>query len=117
MKYTPLFMLAALLWLTPVSADYLSDQKQMNTDIAAELKQTDYTPENPLILVNPYGISPLTALISFSTPTPSSVGITIQGKDAETTISHTFSTISEKHIIPVYGLYEGKNTVLLQVRE
>lgn len=117
MKYTLLVLLTAFFYITPVSADYLSDQKQMNADIAAELKQTDYTPENPLILVNPYGISPLTALISFSTPTPSSVGITIQGKDAETTISHTFSTISEKHIIPVYGLYEGKNTVLLQVRD
>lgn len=115
MKYTTLLLLTTLIWTAPVSADYISDQREMNANIAAELQQTGYTAEHPLILVNPYGISPLTALISFTTPTPSSVGITVAGKDADTTISHQFKTISQQHIIPVYGLYEGENKVTLHI--
>lgn len=107
---------SCLLCSIPVYADYIQEQKQMDIDIATELSQKEYLIENPLILVNPYGISPLTALISFRTELPSVIGITVQGKDEATTLHHQFQTKTTTHLIPVYGLYEGKNTVVLTER-
>ena len=100
----------------PVYADYIQEQKQMDADIASELSQKEYSIENPLVLVNPYGISPLTALISFRTKHPSVIGITVQGKDEATTLHHQFQTKTTTHLIPIYGLYEGNNTVILTER-
>lgn len=93
----------------------MADQKQMTADIQQALIEQKYTLDDPLILVNPYKISPLTALISFDTPVPATVKVTVVGKDKETTISHQFTEQTTHHIVPVYGLYEGKNTVKLQV--
>lgn len=63
-----------------------------------------YTLDNPNIILNPYGISPLTALIIFETDEDLPVTITVQGKDELSTYKNTFETTT-KHYIPVYGLY------------
>lgn len=64
----------------------------------------NYTLENPNIVLDPYGISPLTALIIFETETEEEVSITIQGKDENSTYTNKFQ--KEKiHYIPVLGLY------------
>ena len=107
---------SCILCSIPVYADYIQEQKQMDADIASELSQKEYSIENPLVLVNPYGISPLTALISFRTKRPSVIGITVQGKDEATTLHHQFQTKTTTHLIPIYGLYEGNNTVILTER-
>lgn len=74
-----------------------------------------YTAENPKIVLNPYDISPLSALLIFETKDLTSPTITITGKTQETTITNTF-TSAKKHLIPVYGLYpDTNNEVLLTV--
>lgn len=71
--------------------------------------------ENPRVILNPYEISPLTALVIFETKDVTSPTITIEGKDESTTITKTF-TPSKKHILPIYGLYANtNNTVTLTV--
>lgn len=117
MKHLIFALMCGTLLTHPVQADYMSDQTQMTADILSEIQQTKYSLDAPLILVNPYHISPLTALISFETDKPAQVGITIVGKDKETTIAHDFPEVTTKHQIPVYGLYEGDNTVILTVKE
>lgn len=90
------------------------------TQNALEKKFTSassYTSENPNVIVNPYGISPLTALVVFETKDLTTPTITIIGKDEQTTYRHTF-TPSKKHYLPVYGLYANtENTVILTVND
>ena len=79
------------------------------------LKDTTYTYQNPKIIVNPYGNSPLTALVIFETNDLTAPSVTIVGKDENTTFTNTF-TPSKKHILPIYGLYaDTENKVILKV--
>lgn len=63
-----------------------------------------YTLDNPNVILDPYGISPLTAIILFETSEDLPVTITIQGKDQNSTYTNTFDSAT-RHYIPVYGLY------------
>ena len=82
-----------------------------------EFQIEGYTLENPNVIVNPYGNSPLTAFVLFETEEKVGVTITIAGKDKNTTFTHTFEETTE-HYIPVYGLYAGtSNQVTLKAGE
>ena len=71
------------------------------------------TIDNPKIIVNPYEISPLTALIMFETKDLTAPTVTIVGKDENTTYKKTF-TPNKKHILPIYGLYpDTENEVII----
>lgn len=73
-----------------------------------------YTIENPNIILNPYGISPLTALILFETKEEQSVKITVLGKDENSTYTNIFDN-NTRHYIPVYGLYPNiTNNIILE---
>ena len=50
----------------------------------------NYTFDNPNIIIDPYGISPLTAMILFETETEEEVYIKIIGKDKNSTYENTF---------------------------
>jgi len=81
------------------------------------LKDTNYTVENPKVIINPYGISPLTALIVFETNDFTNPTVTIKGKDKNTTYTNTFKT-SNVHILPIYGLYpDTNNEIIITVNE
>lgn len=87
-----------------------------------EVKEKDfkikgYTIDNPNIIVNPYGNSPLTALILFETENRVEPTITIKGKDELSTFSHTFEK-SKKHYLPIYGLYANKeNEIIIEYND
>ena len=49
-----------------------------------------YTLDNPNVIVNPYGNSPLTALIMFTSSDYSKVDITIKGKNGDNDIYYSF---------------------------
>ena len=75
-------------------------------------EDNNYSIDNPKVIVNPYGISPLTALIVFKTNDLAAVDITIKGKNDDD-ITNTFIP-SKIHYIPVYGLYSDyENTVTI----
>ena len=63
-----------------------------------------YTLDNPNIILNPYGSSPLTALILFETPSSEEVIVMIKEKDESIKIQNKFKS-NTKHYIPIYGLY------------
>ena len=80
-----------------------------------EFQIEGYTIDNPNVIVNPYGNSPLTALVIFQTDEEVEVTVTIPGKDKNTTFTHTFEATRE-HYLPIYGLYAGKkNEITLKV--
>ena len=79
------------------------------------IKDTGYTYQNPKVIVNPYGNSPLTALVIFETNYLTAPSITVVGKDENTTFKNTFIP-NKTHILPIYGLYaDTTNKVILEV--
>ena len=72
-----------------------------------------YDIDNPNVIVNPYGNSPLTALVMFTSDNYSEVYITVKGK-YDNDINYTFAK-DKYHLIPIYGLYaDYDNTVIIR---
>ena len=71
-----------------------------------------YSLDNPNIIVNPYGNSPLTALVMFETGDYSEVNITIKSKDGNSDINYGFDK-DKYHMIPIYGLYPDYNNEII----
>lgn len=88
---------------TPIDKTISLVEKQNEKDYNTE----GYTIDNPNVVLNPYDISPLSALVLFETEQEETVKVTIKGKDALTTYTHTFEA-AEKHFLPIYGLYADK---------
>lgn len=83
--------------------------------IEANFEITGHTLDNPNIILNPYGNSPLTALIIFESETPGTPKITVEGIDELTTI-HGEGEFGTEHYVPVYGLYADKeNKVIIEL--
>ena len=96
-----------------IEEDILTTQENIENEYLADT--SSYTIDNPKVIVNPYGISPLTGLIIFETKDLTTPTVTIPGVDENSTITHTF-TPNKKHILPIYGLYPDKdNEVILTV--
>lgn len=73
-----------------------------------------YDIDNPNVIVNPYGNSPLTALVMFETDDYSEVEIIIKSKKGNSDINYTFAK-DKYHMIPIYGLYaDFDNTVVIK---
>lgn len=71
-----------------------------------------YNINNPNVILNPYGNSPLTALILFETDDMVSPVVTVKGKDKLSTFTHKFSN-SKKHYLNIYGLYADYNNKIV----
>lgn len=77
-------------------------------EIEKNLTDSNYTFDDPKVILNPYDISPLTALMVFETKDSTTVTVTIEGKDKNTTITNTFKP-TNVHYLPIYGLYPDTN--------
>ncbi len=93
---------------------WISEQEAVETAILADFEAGNYTLSNPLIVVNPYGTAPLSALVLFETEEKVSVELLVKGKEASENITNSFNQKETDHIIPVYGLYEGETTVVIK---
>lgn len=69
-----------------------------------EFKSAGFTLASPDVIINPYGISPLTALVIFETEVEGVPKITVEGKDDLSTIEGE-GELDTIHYVPVYGLY------------
>ena len=84
------------------------------TELEKEFVSKGYTIDKPNIIVNPYEISPLTALVIFETEEEVAPTVTIMGKDEHTTFTHEFES-NTVHYLPIYGLYAGEaNEVIIE---
>lgn len=95
---------------TEVSADdaLLKQQEEVDAALEQEL-QNSYALEDALIVVNPYGTAPLSAVAVFSTEEECGGSVTVKGKETEDNVTGTFEAATE-HIVPIYGLYAGQST-------
>ena len=93
-----------------VVSSLIEEESKLEEDFPTELKDID----NADVIVNPYEISPLTALIIFKTETSVSPKVTIEGDDELSTYEYTFDEGTE-HYLPIYGLYPDRdNTVVVE---
>ena len=97
--------------------------KEVNSIIAVQsklestFKTESYSIENAKIIVNPYGISPLSALIIFDTKDLTTPTVKIKGKDSLTSYTYTFKP-GKEHYLPIYGLYaDYNNEVIITLNE
>lgn len=82
-----------------------------------EFKIDGYDINNPNVILNPYGNSPLAALVMFQTTDAVSPTVTIHGDDELTTFEHTFDAATN-HYLPIYGLYADRdNLVTIEYEE
>lgn len=91
-----------------------NDLIKKQTELEQELVIDGFTIDNPNIILNPYGNSPLSALILFQTEEEVSPKVTIVGKDDLSTFTHTFEK-GKEHYLPIYGLYaDYDNQVIIE---
>lgn len=86
--------------------DQLKLQEEMDNKIKDIISNGGYTLNEPCVLVNPYSISPLSALIIFNTKNDTSIKVNINDEEL-TTVKE-----SKQHIIPIYGLYANANNIV-----
>lgn len=94
-----------------VVADVLDEQIQYEEYYTSY----GYTLDDANVIVDPYGLSPLTALIIFETDHDVDVNVSILNLNGEVDL-HYMASSGRVHYIPVVGLYENHdNEVILQV--
>lgn len=93
----------------------IAETKAVDEAIEAELDSGNYTWEAPLILNNPYKISPLTGLILFETEEECRIRVTVKGKEEAYDLSGELAAAT-RHRIPLVGLYPSMdNRVVLEI--
>ena len=88
--------------------DRFAQQTSIDEALSQEV-QNGYPLEEALIVVNPYGTSPLSAVAIFSTEESCGGTVTVKGKSSENDVTGTFEA-EKDHIIPIYGLYNNDTT-------
>ena len=86
---------------------YINDQYEINQKLMKVANNKNYTLDNAYVELNPYKISPLSAIIIFQTKEDEAIKVTINGYEFTTTEA------SKKHSIPIYGLYEDTTNVVV----
>jgi hypothetical protein len=93
----------------PVVSQQIDDQLQK------ELNTGRYTFDNPLVVLDPYNNSPLTALAIFHTTESYGVRVTVKGDDPIDDVVGELN-VNKNHRIPIVGLYaDRENTVIIEL--
>lgn len=108
-----LAIISSFLFTANEKIETVQDMITEQSEKEKEIKSTGYTIDSPNVILNPYGNSPLTALVVFETEDEVSPEVTIVGKDELSIYTHTFDK-GTKHYLPIYGLYaDYDNTVII----
>ena len=85
----------------------LEHQEETDARLLQASHNMQYTFENPYVEVNPYGVSPLSAVAIFNTDKPMNISILIQSNkgNSKGDVSFNFDGYNTTHEIPIYGLY------------
>ncbi|MBQ1420942.1 MAG: arylsulfate sulfotransferase N-terminal domain-containing protein, partial [Desulfovibrio sp.] len=88
----------------------ITRQNRAEKEFLARLENEKPRLDNAIVVVNPYLINPLAAMILFKSDKPAKAVLTVHGKrnDREDNV-HEFPEATS-HALPVLGLYEGMQT-------
>lgn len=93
-------------------------QAEILKSIKNQFNDFNYIFDNPLIILNPFNVSPLTALVGFKSKEKGNLEIVVKNKKEEKAyISALFNSNKDKdeYLIPIYGLYaDFNNEVILK---
>ncbi len=99
------------------NTDLLLRQTEADETLQAMKNAGNRTLDNPLIVVDPYGISPLSAVALFTTDKPAAITVSVAGLNGATAVTKDLEAVGTEHCVPIYGLYSGQETqVTLTVR-
>jgi arylsulfate sulfotransferase len=93
--------------------DILDNQSEKERGILRDYGAGTYTFQKPYVLLNPYGMNPLSALILFETKKPSRINVIIRGDDKYSTFFYRSDEFVTFHQIPILGLYAGRNNAVI----
>ncbi len=103
---------------TNSETDLIEEQKKMEKSWQQEYMAGNYTFDNPMIIQDPYGEAPLTALAKFRTEQPSRITVTVASRSEAQDITHTYSAFNQEHEVPVLGLYPStENEVTIEAED
>lgn len=92
----------------------IEKQNELEAKLLNLLATGQYMLDNPYVQLNPYGNSPLTAVVLFRTNEPMCINVKVVGKTKEAEVEGKFPEYTREHVIPIYGLYaDFLNTVLI----
>ena len=83
--------------------DIFAGQMDLMNDIMNEYNDGNYDLDDPYVVVNPFLLSPQSALVMFETRNSEKVTVTLKGKHGDDLVT-TFEA-SKDHYLPIYGLY------------
>ncbi|MCL2851510.1 MAG: aryl-sulfate sulfotransferase [Defluviitaleaceae bacterium] len=87
-------------------------QVQVDEMLIAELNSGIYSFDAPLVVADPYGMSPLSALALFISDEPLNISVYVPGRTENTSVSFTFDGYNTRHEIPILGLYPDAQTTV-----
>jgi arylsulfate sulfotransferase len=93
--------------------DILENQAEREHRILSDYGAGTYTLQNPYLVLDPYGMNPLAALILFETKKPSRIDVIIRGDDEYSTFFYRIDESVTSHQIPILGLYAGRNNAVI----
>lgn len=94
---------------------YMEDAISLQNEYEEYFSCYGYTLDNPNVVVNPYNISPLTALVMFESNGISDVEVIIFDKNNNVDFSYEVDG-NKNNYIPIYGLYSDySNKVIIKV--
>lgn len=94
--------------------DLLSAQTEREENILNDYAQAEYRFQEPYVIIDPYEMNPLSALVLFSPEATRSVEVIVHGDDEASTLRYTKSISGDRAEVPILGLYAGRlNTVTL----
>ncbi|OOB80144.1 MAG: hypothetical protein BEN19_06470 [Epulopiscium sp. Nuni2H_MBin003] len=96
------------------TSDIMEQQSIIEANIINQLKIQQPTIENPYVIVDPYKVNPLSALVIFNAENPAQITVEVAG---DYPITHTFMNNQEmQQLLPIYGLYPDKeNSVNISI--
>lgn len=87
----------------------------LDQQIQTELENGEHLFDDPFVILNPFGNSPLTAIVLFQTKEECAVRVIVEGNTDQTDVVGNVEA-SKLHRVPVIGLYPDKeNQVTLQL--
>jgi arylsulfate sulfotransferase len=85
-------------------------------EILAEYNSTVYTFDEPFIIIDPYLMNPLSALVMFEVIKPADIEVTIVGDCYFSTFTYIKTVLGTHVEIPILGLYAGReNRIIIRI--
>jgi len=96
--------------------DRLEWQREREKDILQTYESGGYTIESPLVLIDPFEMNPLSALVLFESSNEGTVTVQIQGIPPQGGLTYGLVAKTPRVEVPVVGLYPNSdNRVILSV--